>query len=157
MGAPPSFEGRPEMAARATHALLTYLRNLKVSTRFQNASDGELVQSFTSGQDAGAFTALFNRHGPMVFGVCRRMLGNGQDAEDAFQKTFIAFTRKASSLHERDKVASWLFVTARNIAKMARRSKARQRTHEAVVPVRVATDPLTEMTVYEAQSIADEE
>jgi RNA polymerase sigma factor (sigma-70 family) len=137
--------------------LLSYLQHLKATTNAQNASDGELVKSFASSRDDRAFTALFNRHGPMVLGVCRRMLGDGQDADDAFQDTFLEFARKASSLHSRDTVGSWLYVTACNKVRQTRRSAARRRTHEAAVPVRVSTDPLTEMTVREAQGIVDQE
>jgi RNA polymerase sigma factor (sigma-70 family) len=143
--------------ANDTTTLSMFIQGLKVAISTQNASDGELVKSFASSRDEGAFTALVRRHGPMVWGVCLRLLGNHDDAADAFQDTFLVFARKAASLPSRDMVGSWLYGTAQHKAQEKLRSAARRRPHEAAVPVRVSTDPLTEISVREAQGIVDRE
>ncbi len=76
-------------------------------------SDGELLERFAARRDEVAFEALVRRHGPMVFGACRRILGNSHDAEDAFQATFLVLARKAASIARRELVAGWLYAVAR--------------------------------------------
>jgi RNA polymerase sigma factor (sigma-70 family) len=137
--------------------LLWHLRSLAVSGRAQEASDGELVDWFLAGEDRTAFSALLQRHGPMVLGLCRRVLRNDQDAEDAFQATFLVFTRKARSLRARASVGNWLYGVAYRTALKARSAAARRRDREAAAPVRAPGEPLAEMTVTEAQAIVDEE
>src|SRR5262249_58042418 len=78
-------ERPPGMATGDTNPLLRYLRRFAATTKAQDASDGELMESFVSDRDNDAFAALFRRHGPMVLGLCRRVLGNAADADDAFQ------------------------------------------------------------------------
>jgi RNA polymerase sigma-70 factor (ECF subfamily) len=71
-------------------------------------TDGKLLEGFLSRHDETAFDALVRRHGPMVMGVCRRLLGNREDAEDAFQAVFLILARKAGSIRPREKVGNWL-------------------------------------------------
>src|SRR5262245_49368556 len=72
-------------------------------------TDGQLLGSFLSQQDDAAFEALMRRHGPMVLGVCRRVVGNVHDAEDAFQATFLVLALKAASVVPREAVGNWLY------------------------------------------------
>src|SRR5437762_2365355 len=72
-------------------------------------SDGELVERFLLRRDEAAFAALVRRHGPMVLAVCRRLLGHAQDAEDAFQATFLLLVRRAGAIRRRESVGSWLY------------------------------------------------
>src|SRR5437899_9750369 len=68
-------------------------------------TDGQLLESFVLGQDESALAALVRRHGPLVWGVCRRTLHCHQDAEDAFQAVFLVLVRKAASIRDRERVA----------------------------------------------------
>ena len=75
-------------------------------------TDGQLLECYLTRQEEAAFEALVRRHGPMVLGVCRRVLRNDHDAEDAFQATFLVLLRKASSILPRDRVGNWLYGVA---------------------------------------------
>jgi len=83
-------------------------------------SDAELVDCFLSDRDEAAFAELVRRHGPMVLGICRRILRDGHDAEDAFQATFFVLARKAASITRRETVGGWLHGVACNTALKAR-------------------------------------
>src|SRR5262249_55647120 len=95
-------------------------------------SDSQLQDHVLSGRDDGeaAFTVLAERHGPMVLRICRQMLDDPHDADDAFQATFLVLARKAHSIRNRDSVASWLHGVARRVALRAKADAARRRIHE---------------------------
>lgn len=106
-------------------------------------TDGELLRRFTDHRDDSALAALVRRHGPMVWGVCRRLLAH-HDAEDAFQATFLVLVRKAPAIRPREAVANWLHGVAHRTALMARRTVARRKVREAqaaVSPEAGATAP----------------
>src|SRR6516164_3531099 len=81
-----------------------------------DAADDDLLALFVARRDEAAFEALLRRHGPMVWAVCRRLLVHRQDAEDAFQATFLVLGRKAASIRGRGLLANWLFGVARRAA-----------------------------------------
>jgi RNA polymerase sigma-70 factor (ECF subfamily) len=116
-----------------TQTRLNYLLGKLHRAAAGPASDGELLSRFVERREEGAFAALVRRHGPMVLGVCRRILGNAHDAEDAFQATFLVLVRKAASLHLRDAVGGWLHGVACRTALAARARRARLRRHERQV------------------------
>src|SRR5436305_7645847 len=87
--------------------------------------DGELLGRFVERRDERALAELVERHGPMVWGVCRRLLGH-HDAEDAFQVTFIVLARKAGSVKPREMVGNWLYGVARQAALQARTARRRE-------------------------------
>lgn len=95
--------------------------------------DGELLDLFVERHDAAALSTLIQKHGLMVWGVCRRVLHNEQDAEDAFQATFLVLVRKASSISPRSLVGNWLYGVAHQTALHARRTAARRRANEVQV------------------------
>ena len=102
-----------------------------VATSSERLSDRQLLQRFTRNRDESAFAALLERHGGMVLGVCRRVLGCPQTADDAFQATFLVLLKKAGSLAWRESVGSWLHEVAYRVALKARVSQQRQRAREA--------------------------
>jgi RNA polymerase sigma-70 factor (ECF subfamily) len=93
-------------------------------------TDGQLLECYLVRREEAAFVALVRRHGPMVLGVCRRVLGHEQDAEDAFQATFLVLVRKAASVRPREKVANWLYGVAYHTALRARVATAKRRARE---------------------------
>ena len=96
-------------------------------------SDGQLLGQYVARRDAEAFAALVRRHGPMVYGVCRRVLRHPQDAEDAFQAAFLVLVRKAARLADRQTVGGWLHGVALNAALDARRRSVRRKARELQV------------------------
>ena len=98
-----------------------------------NLSDGQLLESFLTGPEETAqasFAALVDRHGPMVLRLCRQIMGNPEDAEDAFQGKFLVLVLRAGSVHKRESVAWWLFGIALRVARRFRVDTARRRSHE---------------------------
>ncbi len=93
-------------------------------------SDGQLLVRYIERRDQSAVAALVRRHGPMIWGVCRRALGNHHDAEDAFQATFLVLLRKARSVIRQDAVGHWLYGVAHQTALKARTILARRRMRE---------------------------
>src|SRR5258708_29004924 len=96
-------------------------------------TDAQLLDAFLRHGDGVALEIIAQRHGPMVWGVCRRVLANHHDAEDAFQATFLVLVRKAASVTPRAMVGNWLYGVARQTALKARATVAKQRTRERQV------------------------
>src|SRR5438128_2421026 len=91
--------------------------------------DRELLEAFAFRRDEAAFATLVERHGPLVWGVCRRILAHEQDAEDAFQATFLVLARKAGSVSWRDDIGNWLYAVALRVARRARGRRLRLREY----------------------------
>lgn len=116
----------------ATHSLGTVLQHLCTIVRppAADSSDRQLLDRYVTNHDEAAFASLVGRHGPMVLGVCRRLLNDGPDADDAFQATFLVLVRKARSIPWHDSVGSWLYQVAFRIGLKARAAAARWRAAE---------------------------
>ena len=97
-------------------------------------SDGQLLDRFVERREGAVFEAIVRRHGPMVWGVCRRVLRDHHDAEDAFQATFLVLARKAASVMPREKLGNWLYGVAYQTAMKARAMRAKRRGREGQVP-----------------------
>jgi hypothetical protein len=97
------------MAAGQMSRVIKHLRSVMVKQDAAGMTDGDLLKRHVQERDPAAFEALVRRHGPMVMGVCRRVLHNFHDAEDAFQATFLVLVRKASTIRSPGMVANWLY------------------------------------------------
>jgi RNA polymerase sigma factor (sigma-70 family) len=110
--------------------IIPQLRRAMLMQGAAGLTDGQLLGWFIEDRDDTAFAALVRRHGPMVWGVCCRVLANRHDAEDAFQATFLVLVRKAASVAPREMVANWLYGVARRTALKARATAARRKSRE---------------------------
>jgi RNA polymerase sigma factor (sigma-70 family) len=119
-------------------------------------TDRQLLDRFVATGEQDAFAALIHRHGPLVLGVCRRILGHEQDAEDAFQAAFLVLARKSSTLPCRSSLRNWLFEVAYRTASRARADRARRHRHEQRAARERYTRPST-ITWDELRGVLDEE
>ncbi|MFL5340308.1 MAG: sigma-70 family RNA polymerase sigma factor [Gemmataceae bacterium] len=122
------------MATGSTRQVVRQLRRFAVRET-DALTDGQLLDCFVAQRDEAAFAALVRRHGPMVWGVCRRIVGHAEDAEDAFQAAFLVLARKASTVRPRELVGHWLYGVASRTALKAKAVAARRRERERQVPV----------------------
>jgi RNA polymerase sigma factor (sigma-70 family) len=145
------------MADGQLTVVLRHIRQLAGVRPAEELTDGQLLEGFVSRQDEAAFEALVRRHSPLVLGVCRRVLQHAQDAEDAFQATFLVLARKAASIRRKESLGSWLYGVAYHIAAAARLRAARRRSHERQAHDMAQSDAKAEALWAELQPILDEE
>jgi RNA polymerase sigma factor (sigma-70 family) len=119
------------MPANQMNEVLQHLRRAGLLHDAAQQTDRQLLASFVGRREPAALEALVRRHGPLVWGVCRRVLGHAQDAEDAFQATFLVLARKAGSI--RSNVGSWLYRVAHRTALKARAARAKRQQRERQV------------------------
>jgi RNA polymerase sigma factor (sigma-70 family) len=128
------------------NSLIRSLRRVALLRSDADLTDGELLEGYLSKREEASFEALLQRHGPMVLGVCRRMLQNEADAQDAFQATFLVFLRKAATIVPRALVGNWLhgvaYKTALKAQAMNRQRRAKEREARANVRPAAAQDAL---------------
>ncbi len=138
--------------------LMPTLRRVVLARQSAGRTDGELLGAFVLSADADAFAELVRRHGPMVLGVCRRVVGDHTTADDAFQASFLVLARRAASVRPRERVGSWLYGVAYRTALKARTVLARRRSREKQVSVMPEpTAPAAPPAWPDLQPIIDEE
>ena len=123
------------MAVSRMSEVMQRWRNAELLCEETRLPDGHLLERFVTRRDEAALAALVRRHGPMVWGVCRRMLPSHHDAEDAFQATFLVLVRKAATIAPRALVANWLYGVAHQTAQKTRARSATRRARERQVTV----------------------
>jgi RNA polymerase sigma factor (sigma-70 family) len=144
--------------SRATlTAAVRHVRALAAGGGANDPTDGDLLRAFAVAGDGDAFAALVKRHGPLVLGVCRRVLHRLHDAEDAFQATFVLLAQRAVALKGYGSLAGWLHGVAYRMAKNAQRADARRRRHEGEAESATPRSPAGEAEWREVQAILDEE
>ena len=114
------------MAELELTSVLRCLRQRAGASPGGELTDGQLLRRFGEGRDEAAFAALLQRHGRLVWSVCHHVLGNEQDAEDAFQAAFLILARKAGAIRKPESLASWLHGIAYRVALKARARRGRQ-------------------------------
>jgi RNA polymerase sigma factor (sigma-70 family) len=141
----------------SSHAspLLQFLR--RVAGPPVDATDADLLRRFACGQDEGAFAALLGRHGPMVLGVCERVLRNRHDAEDACQATFLVLARKARRVDRPELLGNWLYGVAFRTARKARARVAERRAKERRAVRALAEDAKADVVWADLRPVLDEE
>lgn len=123
------------MAVAQLRKVSKALRRVALMHELASLPDSELINQFALSGDEAAFEALVKRHGPMVLRVCQRVLGHKEDAEDAFQATFLVLAKKAVSIRYPNLLGNWLYGVAYKTALKAKRSRARNKmTYVSEVP-----------------------
>jgi RNA polymerase sigma factor (sigma-70 family) len=145
------------MATGQADTILRHLRSVLEGETTRGLTDAQLLQHFAAGRDEAAFAALMQRHGRLVWGVCRHLLPGEQDAEDAFQATFLVLARRAGSIRKREAVGSWLYGVAHRVAMKARQNARNRQARERRAPVRPQEQIPADLGWHELQAVLDEE
>src|SRR5258708_29088842 len=141
------------MKKKIASPILQLIRSSVEDERVKRLTDQELLCRFRSESDQAAFHGLVRRHGAMVLDVCRNVLGNEVDAEDAFQATFLVLAQKAGAIRKLVSVGSWLHGVAYRTALKARAGSATRQKYEARVPKQASVDPSDDLTWREVQQV----
>src|SRR5579884_2729851 len=115
------------MPGQPLNLVLRHVRHLAAGPGNDGGIDTSLLERFVARRDEAAFAEVLERHGSLVLGVCRRVLGDEHDAEDAFQATFLVLARRAGSIRRGASLPSWLHGVAYRVALEARKRLARRR------------------------------
>jgi RNA polymerase sigma factor (sigma-70 family) len=145
------------MRPAALSMLVAHLRQFAARDTTTMPSDAELLRRYSAEADELAFAGLMQRHGPMVWQVCRNVLRHDQDAEDAFQATFLVLARKAGAIPKRAAVAGWLHGVAYRVALRANRNAALRRTREREGAKAASAEGRGDLDMRELLAVVDEE
>jgi RNA polymerase sigma factor (sigma-70 family) len=145
------------MSNRSLDAVVRQIQRVAGRRAGSELNDRQLLERFARQRDEDAFAELVRRHGALVYGVCRRVLGHVQDAEDAFQATFLVLARKAGSARWRDAVHGWLYEVAFHMAKKAKQAGLRRRAREREACRTPEKASLPDSAMRELSGILDEE
>lgn len=145
------------MTTRQPGTILRYLRSLVDAETTRNLSDAQLLHQFATRREETAFAALVHRHGALVWSVCQHLLHHEQDAEDAFQATFLVLARRAGSIRKTEAVGSFLHGVAYRIALRAKQNAKRRQTCERQAVSQSPQQPPDDAAWRELQAKLDEE
>jgi RNA polymerase sigma factor (sigma-70 family) len=145
------------MAQAQLGPVVRHLRKLAAGLPEPGLTDAQLLHHFRVRRDEGAFAALVARHGRLVLAVCRQVLRHAQDAEDAFQATFLVLARQAGSIRRTEAIGSWLYRVAYRVATKAGTAMAKRRIHERRVNSVPPREPSSEAAWREIQAVLREE
>src|SRR5262249_37421531 len=137
--------------------VLRHIRKLATGPTTPERTDHQLLHDLLTARDHTAFTAIVRRHGSLVWTVCRHVLGHLQDAEDAFQATFLVLARHAASIRKGEALASWLHGVSYRTAMKAKRDAARRRTREQKAQGLPPERSHSDLAWRELQALLDEE
>jgi RNA polymerase sigma factor (sigma-70 family) len=141
----------------AAHSVLDFLRRITASDHVRVAPDADLLERFVAQRDETAFAGLVQRHGPMVLGVCIRVLGDTPDAEDAFQAAFLVLARRAGSVAKPELLGNWLYGVAYRTASKARSQAFRPQTQAGHEPATERDNPAEDAARRELRHVLDRE
>jgi RNA polymerase sigma factor (sigma-70 family) len=144
------------MTRVSTGDLIQVVRRVFDDQRARELPSKDLLRGFVEQHDEAAFVSLLRRHGPMVLGVCRALLPNEADVEDAFQATFLVFAGKASSIRKTSSLGSWLHGVAYRMARRAQTEFARRQRYERLA-ARAEAYSASEASWTEVQGVVHEE
>ncbi len=145
------------MATGQMNRVIRQVRRSALLREGGGLTDGQLLECFLTRREEAAFEALVQRHGPMVLGVCRRVLRNAHDAEDAFQSTFLVLVRKAASLLPRETIGNWLYGVAYHAALKARAATLKRQAKESQVRDMSKREAVAQDTWPDLQPLLDRE
>jgi RNA polymerase sigma factor (sigma-70 family) len=149
------------MADATLQSVLHQLRRLAAPEGAGALTDAQLLRRVVEARDAAAFEVLVWRHGPLVLGTCRKLLGHAHDAEDAFQATFLVLARKAASVVKTESLAGWLHRVACRIAfrlrAQARKRQTRERHDLDLSAAAARNDDVAEVEAREQWAVLVEE
>jgi len=145
------------MSNSSLDTVVRHIRRMAMGTNGRECSDAQLLQQFVSQRDEAAFTALVRRHESLVWRVCWHALGHVQDAEDAFQATFVVLAHSAAKIDKREMLGSWLHGVALRIALKAKRDAARRRRHEREAANMPKRKQVSELSWREVCQVLDQE
>lgn len=145
------------MTPTALAALVRHMRKITNPSTAASVSDAELLERYVHRRDEAAFELLVWRHQRLVLGVCRRVLGDVHDVDDAFQATFLALARKAAAVGQGDAVAGWLYTVAFRIALRVRAATQRLKTNVDLAAVASRGEPTEDAERRDLAAVLDEE
>src|SRR5437763_12732954 len=136
--------------------LYAHVQGLAVGRAGGAPADRELLERYLTQHDESAFAALVHRHGAMVLGACRRLLACEQDAEDAWQATFLVLATRGRSIRQSHCLAGWLHGVACRVARKLRARQARHRPSSRELPEAAAREGPPDLSWREVQAVIDE-
>src|SRR5712692_7127322 len=149
------------MPGRQLYGVIRYLHRIVAGGDAAHISDAQLLERFVTERDEAAFELLVWRHGKMVLGVCRRLLRDAHAADDAFQASFLALARRASSISTRASVGGWLYKVAYRVALQAKARTIKRTSRETplqdVSTVAAVFDPGADAERRELHLVIDDE